>query len=44
MYRTLIVENGEELSVEHNVLQVKNRAEAVPIPLDDIYCIVLDNN
>ena len=43
MFRTLLIEEGERLSVAHQVLQVEKQGKRIPIPINDIYCIVLDN-
>ena len=43
MFRTLIIEEGERVSVRHNVLQIEKMGRTVPVPIDDIFCIVLDN-
>lgn len=43
MFRTLIVEEGERLSVVHHVLRITRLGKTVPVPIDDLYCIVLDN-
>lgn len=43
MFRTLLIEEGERLSVAHQVLQIEKQGRRIPVPIDDIYCIVLDN-
>ena len=43
MFRTLLIEEGERLSVAHQVLQIEKQGRRIPVPIDDIYCMVLDN-
>lgn len=43
MFRTLLIEEGERLSIAHQVLQIEKQGRRIPVPSDDIYCIVLDN-
>lgn len=43
MFRSLIIEDGEKVTVSHHVLQVERGEETVPIPVEDVYCLVLDN-
>ena len=43
MFRTVVIEKEKELRVSNGILHVTDENEDVPIPLKDIYCIVLDN-
>lgn len=43
MFRTLIIEEGERLSITNQILQIEKKGKQIPVPVDDIYCIVLDN-
>lgn len=43
MFRTLLIEDGERLSIAHQVLQIEKQGRRIPVPIDDIYCMVLDN-
>lgn len=43
MFRTLIIEESERLTLTHNVVQVERAGKHIPVPVEDIYCIVLDN-
>lgn len=43
MFRTLIVQQGEYLSVSNNWLVVSSSEDATRIPIEDIYCLIVDN-
>lgn len=43
MFRTLLIEEGERLSVAHQVLQIEKQGRRISVPIADIHCIVLDN-
>lgn len=43
MFRTLIIEEGKRLSITNQVLQIEKKDKRIPIPIEDIYYIVLDN-
>lgn len=43
MYRTLIINTGERISVKNNWLIVSENEEEKKVPLADIYSIVIDN-
>lgn len=42
MWRSIIIYNGERLSLEMNSLVVTKDKKDVKIPIDDLYCIVID--
>lgn len=43
MFRTIIIQEEKELRIRDGILHIKDEMEDVPIPLKDVYCIVLDN-
>ena len=43
MFRTVIVNTGERIQVRNNWLVVLAKDEEQRIPIEDIYCLVLDN-
>lgn len=43
MFRTLVIEEGERLTLSHNSVHVEKQGEKIPLPVEDLYCIVLDN-
>jgi len=43
MFRTILIHDGEYLSVKDNWLYVKKDDKEVKVPIDDIYNVVIDN-
>ena len=43
MRRTLIVHNGERIIKKDNWFVLQREGEEQRIPLEDIYCVVIDN-
>ena len=43
MRRTLIVHNGERIIKKDNWFVLQKEGEEQRIPLEDIYCVVIDN-
>lgn len=43
MFRTVVIREGEHISVRENWMMVKSGQEEARVPLEDLYCVVLDN-
>lgn len=43
MFRTLIINDGEYVKVKDNWLVITNPIEEHKVPIEDIYCVVIDN-
>lgn len=42
MWRSIIVHDGERLSLDRNSLVVEKGSKEIKIPIDDLYCLVID--
>lgn len=43
MFRTLIIEEGQSIRIRNHVLLVSAGDKEIPVPVSDVYCIVMDN-